>query len=226
MEADNNTKKHYDVVIATPGENVHAEYLKSLLSTIETLNNLGISWKYVNGRSSIVALAREHCLFKAPFNRGIDIDIFDGEFTFGKVFWIDSDMVWTLSDFLAIYNSDKDIISGTALMGDNHQVAIYPKIGMTALNRGAVISLPKSPQKIEGCGFAFLAIKSHVFDLTPKPWFADIEIKITGKSGEEIDWICGSEDIAFCERARRAGFEIWFDPTVRVGHVKNQILTI
>lgn len=28
-----------------------------------------------------------------------------------------------------------------------------------------------------------------------------------------------SEDYAFCERARQEGFEVWLDPTVRLGHI-------
>lgn len=217
---------HFDVVIATPGQSMEAEYVKSLLLTTKKLDELGVSWKFVNGRSSVVAFARERCLFSNPSNRGIGKPIFDGEFTFGKVFWIDSDISWDVEDFLKLLGSEKDIISGTALMGDNHQVAIFPKIGMTPITRGVIMSIPQKPHKIEACGFGFLAIKADVFDKTPIPWFGDTEIQIKDENGNDMVWMCGSEDISFCERARRAGFEIWFDPTVRVGHLKKQILTI
>ena len=34
-----------------------------------------------------------------------------------------------------------------------------------------------------------------------------------------------SEDWAFCERARQAGYKIWLDPSIRLGHVGNYMFT-
>jgi hypothetical protein len=41
-------------------------------------------------------------------------------------------------------------------------------------------------------------------------------------SGEVQD-MCG-EDVSFCLDAKEAGFEIWCDPKIRVGHEKTRIL--
>lgn len=221
-----NLIKTYDVVIATPGSRMESEYVRSLIKTTKYLSNKKITWKYVNGRSSMVAAARERCLFEEPFNRGINQELFDGEFDYKKIFWIDSDMSWEIDEFIILLEEDKDMISAACMMGDNHQVAAYGKIGSTPLTRGAIISLPQRPQKIEACGMAFLVMKKGVLENTERPWFGDIQIPLIGPDGNEINWTCGSEDIAFCERARRAGFEIWLDPTVRVGHVKQQMLKV
>jgi len=35
-----------------------------------------------------------------------------------------------------------------------------------------------------------------------------------------------SEDWAFCERAKRAGFKMWLDPTIRLGHVGHTMYTL
>ena len=50
---------HYDVVIATPGFSMKAEYVKSLVSTCATLDDLGITYTFLNRQSSFVATARE-----------------------------------------------------------------------------------------------------------------------------------------------------------------------
>ena len=218
--------KKYDVVIATPGSKMESEYVRSLIETTQFLSNKKITWKFVNGRSSMVSAARERCLFSEPYNRGINQELFDGEFNYGKIFWIDSDMSWTINDFMSILTSDKDIVTGACMMADNYHLSAYPKIGGYMLHRGAIVSLPQEPQRIEACGMGFIAMKNGVLENTERPWFSDIEIQILGRDEENLNWICGSEDIAFCERARRSGFDIWLDPTVRVGHVKAQILKV
>ena len=35
-----------------------------------------------------------------------------------------------------------------------------------------------------------------------------------------------SEDWAFCERAKRAGFKMWLDPSIRLGHVGREMYTL
>lgn len=219
-------KKNYDVVIATPGSNFELDYVKSLLSTVEKLNKLGIKYKFVNGVSSIVAVARERCLFPNLFNSGMNQEIFDGEFDCSKIFWIDSDVKWEPDDFIKLLNSNKDIISGSYIMGDDMQVPIFPKIGFSPLTKGGVISLPQEPQKIEACGMGFMCVNYSVMEKIDKPWFGDIEININQGEKEPFKWFCNSEDIAFFERAKRAGVEVWFDPAVRVGHIKKRLLTL
>lgn len=219
-------KDYYDVVIATPGSSFESEYVRSLISTINKLYELNISYKFVNGISSIVAVARERCLFRDPLNSGIEQTIFDGEFKYGKIFWIDSDIKWEASDFIKILQSEKDIISGTCLMGDDAQVPIFHKIGFAPLTKGGVLSLKQIPHRIEACGMGFVAVKSDAMEKIEKPWFGDIEIEIQKNDGEVFKWFCNSEDISFFERAKRAGVEVWFDPTIRVGHIKRRLLTI
>ena len=46
--------KHYDVLIATPGAMMEAQYVKSLALTIEECNKRGITYKWLNNYSSLV----------------------------------------------------------------------------------------------------------------------------------------------------------------------------
>ena len=49
----------------------------------------------------------------------------------------------------------------------------------------------------------------------PKPWFSFVEYD---------DGQCLSEDLWFCENARRAGLTVWADTRVRCGHVGREVL--
>lgn len=64
----------------------------------------------------------------------------------------------------------------------------------------------------------FILVKKGVFESMEYPWFKPIEKKI----GNMVDFTM--EDVAFCLTAREKGFEIYVDPTVRVGHEKKVIL--
>ena len=52
------------------------------------------------------------------------------------------------------------------------------------------------------------------------PWGYTTDL--LGESGDVQD-MCG-EDVSFCLDAKDAGFEIWCDPRVRVGHEKTRII--
>ena len=53
------------------------------------------------------------------------------------------------------------------------------------------------------------------------PFAAKSKFKIVECSAEEISPI---EDVSFCLDAKEAGFEIWCDPRIRVGHEKTRII--
>ena len=84
------------------------------------------------------------------------------------------------------------------------------------------ISKRKKPFTVDYTGFGWLLIKKGVFESEglPYPWFAP-KMQIF-ESGEVQD-MCG-EDVSFCLDAKEAGFEIWCDPRIRVGHEKTRII--
>jgi hypothetical protein len=90
---------HYNVIICTPGSSMVNSYTSSLLNTIDVLNKNGISWKYQNEYTSIVATAREGTIadtmnFQVNTNKpGL------GKYTYDKIFMIDSDISWDPDDF-------------------------------------------------------------------------------------------------------------------------------
>jgi hypothetical protein len=98
---------HYDVIICTPGSSMNNSYTSSLLDTIQILNSMGISWKYQNEYTSIVATAREGTIadtmnFQVDTNKpGL------GKYTYNKIFMIDSDISCTVDDFLKLSKADR-----------------------------------------------------------------------------------------------------------------------
>ena len=84
------------------------------------------------------------------------------------------------------------------------------------------ISKRKKPFTLDYTGFGWLLIKKGVVESAglPYPWLAP-KMQIF-ESGEVHD-MCG-EDVSFCLDAKEAGFEIWCDPRIRVGHEKTRII--
>ena len=84
------------------------------------------------------------------------------------------------------------------------------------------ISKRKKPFTVDYSGFGWLLIKNGVFEEEgmPYPWFAP---KMQVFESGEVQDMCG-EDVSFCLDAKEAGFEIWCDPRIRVGHEKTRII--
>ena len=217
---DDCEKQHYDVIIATPGREIDAEYVKSLLSTIRVLDEKGISYHWANGQSTIVHVAREKTIGdELALKKGV----LDGV-SYNKIFWIDSDIVWEPEDFLALYESDKDMVSGCYLTANEVNVAAFKEPLGYMLTKHTLTTLGSREVKVGAVGFGFLAIKNGVFEAMKRPWFGSVDIPYIDVNGDEQIWHCMSEDIAWCYRATQLGFELWLDTHVKLGHMKRRII--
>jgi hypothetical protein len=215
---------HVNLLILTPGYSMHREYVKSLLATIHTLNEKKITWAYNNDYASHVANARETTLSGTRQNSMLETRPLSGKITYDKMLWIDSDISWTPEDVIKLYESDKDIISGAYLLGDGF-ATVYKEQFKPGYSYEEVLKMDK-PSKIEGCGFGFLCVKSGVFESLSRPWFQSVNCDIKNEeTGEIFNMPITGEDIAWCIRVRNQGYDIWFDPTVRLNHHKSMKLT-
>ena len=151
--------KSVDVIIATPGHSMEAEYVRSLVATISLLNERGISFYYANKYTSRVAAAREATAMDSDFLDAFNNAPLLGQVSYKKIFWIDSDMSWNPSDFLALYNSDLDIVSGIYL--SDKGVPMFSPLDEKQDVR-AMISLTET-QEVAGVGFGFVCVKQGVF---------------------------------------------------------------
>jgi len=213
-------KPHFNVVFATPGNSFTPGYLRSLLLSTNALNQEGLSWNWLNQGGSLVSMARESTIGGYDTNNIEMTQPCSGDFTYDMIMWIDSDISWMPVDLFAIYNSDKEIISGCYLMEDRH-IPIYqqPRGGMMPEQ---LLDNYKKPFKVAGSGFGFIGVKSGVFENIPRPWFGPVAVpSFDEKTGERTeDFILVGEDLSWCTKAINSGFDIWVDPNVRVVHQK------
>jgi hypothetical protein len=208
--------KSVDVIIATPGHSMDSEYVRSLVATMSMLNEKGITFHFSNRYTSRVAAAREATVMDSDFLDAFNNSPLLGQVAYKKIFWIDSDMSWEPSDFLALYNSDLDIVSGVYL-SDRGVPMFNP---LTPQDDMREIINSTEPREIMAAGFGFICVKHGVFESMPRPWFDTKFTKIKDEeSGREV-FIPFGEDYSWCLSARESGFKIFIDPLTRVTHNK------
>lgn len=211
--------QHVNVIIATPGHSMLNSYVKSLLGLIQRLLQEGMTFAWSAEYSSMVSNAREMTLNGDNQNDIFEQRPFKGSITYDKILWVDSDIAFDADDAMKLIKSDKDIISGAYLLSSG-EVTAYPKLLHPGYTYDDVIKMTELT-KIEACGFGFLAVKSGVFESLTRPWFQSA----TGVTDDGIEFPIIGEDISWCKRVRDNGYEIWFDPTVKVTHHKTMKLT-
>lgn len=137
------------------------------------------------------------------------------------VFWLDSDMVFepsVLRDMMAtMEEKDLDILTGIYY---RRREPYTPTIFKQAdIKDGTCIvqnflEIPNEIFEIAACGFGCILMKGQVlFDVMAK--YGDMFSPI-GRVGE---------DISFLWRARECGYKVFADPSIKLGHFSQQIVT-
>lgn len=132
------------------------------------------------------------------------------------ILFIDDDMVFpfdTLERLLAHGREIVGVNSYSRILPLSSTVALLDENG--GLQRPEDVAFPKPlPDKLFECfgvGAGVLLIDMEVFDVIEKPWF-HFEALSSGK-------ISIGEDGWFCMQARKAGFNIYCDPSLPIGHI-------
>lgn len=215
---------HYNVVIATPGFSMKAEYVQSLVKTTAWLNKEGLSYIYLNKYSSFVPSARELTATNTFSHNWHTRQIGSGDFTYDKIIWIDSDVEWDVEDFKKLWESDLDIVSGLCQTGPEGTVGVHfpDSDGRPTRVNKVEFLLHDEPVEVGGVGFAFVAMKSGVFENMERPWFLIRRIK-----WEDVDFYTNvGEDYSWCANAQSSGYKIWVDPQIKVKHHKETVYVI
>jgi len=218
------------VVFCLPGRGVSYTYLKNFVQLCFDLVQMGASIQISQDYSSMVNFARCKCL-GANVLRGPDQIPWDGRLKYDYQLWIDSDIVFNTEKLLQLVLMDKDIASGWYCTEDGRtsSVAHWLEEDDFAKNGGVMnhenletMAKRKKPFTVDYTGFGWVLIKNGVFEHPEMkyPWFAP-KMQIF-ESGDVQD-MCG-EDVSFCLDAIEAGFEIWCDPRIRVGHEKSRVI--
>lgn len=120
--------------------------------------------------------------------------------------FIDSDMVFTPSDVEQIKTDleTMDIVTGIYAMA-------FPSWPASIFDNDMKLMEPqKELFEVGACGAGFLGISLKVLDLLNEPFSPRI-----AENGRRY-----GEDVSFCLNARDAGFKVWCDPVLRLGHIK------
>jgi hypothetical protein len=214
-----------DVLIATPGRAMHAEYVKSLVETTRILHARGISYALLNRYSSFVPTARElTAADTAQHDYSSNVPA-HGRYEYKKIFWIDSDIEWDPADFLRLYDSELDVVSGLYVLDAAGTVAAsYPNDrGVPTRTHKLEFMLHERPVEVGGVGFGFLCVKRGVFEAIERPWFLIGRVQWSQESPMRVN---AGEDYSWCARAQQAGYSIWVDPGVKVRHHKEAVYEV
>ena len=185
------------LLVAVPTTDyVHAEFMNSLTGLETKLARDGVDFdeKIVGG--TLVYIARNKLAARA----------IEGGYT--HVIWLDSDMVFKPDIVDDLLFCGKEMVCGAFVSRrPPYGPCVYTSIEDPA-NMIQVTNFGTEPFRVDGCGFATV--------LTSVELLRDVEEKFgacfrpTEKYGE---------DLAFCDRVKQLGREIWCEPTVRPGHI-------
>ncbi len=216
------------VVFCLPGRGVSYQFLKSFVQLCFDLVQNGASIQISQDYSSMANFARCKCL-GANVLRGPKQVPWDGKLKYDYQLWIDSDIVFDSEKFYRLVDMDQDIASGWYCTEDGKTSSVAHwleeddfKNNGGVMNHETLESMAKrrKPFTVDYTGFGWVLIKKGVFENLEYPWFAP---KMQVFDSGEVQDMCG-EDVSFCLDAKEAGFEIWCDPKIRVGHEKTRVI--
>lgn len=250
-----NNLPHYDIVICTPGDILHAPYVESLTHTMHRLWSNNISHVWINDYSPYVAQSRDLIInggwngnngynlrFFSPSDPNANWNIFDGKFTYSQIVWIDNDISWDPDDFLKIISHKEPIVTGLYLTGNMTYLAVFLKDFNSQKPKPLHISDLHTLDKnrlhlVHTCGMGFMKVQYGVIEKMRHPIFNAINllpsnIKNTVNSNPldplslNTELLSIAEDTSFVMRANEARIPIYLDPSIKVEHYKKIPLAV
>lgn len=216
--------KDKTIIFCLPGKTFSGDFMMSFIELLSFVGSQGANFKVSQQYSSMVNYARCKCA-GADVTRGKNQKPFDG-FEYDYMMWIDSDIRFNTEMFMKLVEMDKDIASGwysqpggTSPVVEKMDDEFFKQNGTYQFLTADELTKRAEVTKVDYIGFGWVLIKQGVFENIEYPWFAPKLLNI----GEDMQDVC-SEDVSFCHDAKNAGFEIWLDPTCRVGHEKTLVI--
>lgn len=191
--------------------------MKTLIA-IPCVNTLPIDFvtsllKIVN--SDTTTLFIQNSLIYDARNQAVDIAINNG---FDYLLFLDSDMIVNENTLLMLMRNRENIISGLYVeRRGEHRITAYDNVKTRAIFRSPnadniTLDSDTCLREVEGIGMGCCLIKVECLKQIRKKYKSLFEpYKGLG------------EDLSFCYRARKCGYHIMLDTTVRCGHIGEQI---
>ena len=112
------------IVFCLPGNTFSDNFLKSWTELLMYLPKYGITPILSSSYNSVVYYVRNQCLGGSVL-AGKNQHPFNGQ-NYDYIMWIDSDMVFTVDDFIGLLNMNKDIASGLYISEDACSFKTHP----------------------------------------------------------------------------------------------------
>ena len=143
------------------------------------------------------------------------------------VLFVDTDMslnpAMTGNIIEKMLNMDKDVLCGLYVdRGYPHRAHVYK---FSPYGIQSIPDVPKECFEVEATGCGFMLIARRVLEALKQPEFE----KEYGKPFHFLNYNMENElreDVAFCWRARKAGFSVWIDPAISLSHWGKTAYTI
>ena len=229
--------KGKQIVFCLPGRGCSYTFLKNFVQLSFDLVQNGMGIQISQDYSSMVNFARCKVL-GANVLRGPKQIPWDGKLKYDYQLWIDSDIVFNTEKFWQLIDlaipeegEEKEIVAGWYMTEDGRTTSVAHWLeeqdfrtngGVMNHETGESMQKRRKPFTVDYTGFGWVLIKNGVFEHEEMkyPWFAP---KMQEFESGEVQDMCG-EDVSFCLDAIAAGFEIWCDPNIRVGHEKTRVI--
>ena len=180
-------------VVYPSGDMLHSQFCGCLVSLVSYSQTRGIQVANINPKCSIIQMSR-FLGVEAALSNNVD-----------KILFIDSDQTFPHDALERLLKSGKDIIGAASLTRvepirytckdkDGNRIDFSQKTGL---------------HEVHTNGFPMTLIDAKVFEKIPKPYF-----NVSFKDGQ---WT--GEDESFCHAAREAGYKIWIDADLKIGHL-------
>ena len=185
------------LMVAVPTvDYVSAEFTKCLVRLTKKLAHDGVDFDVQIIGGTLVYIARNRLASRAI------------EYGFTHVLWLDSDMTFNENIVDDLLFCGKDMVCGAFVSRrPPYGPCVYTSIDDPA-RMIKVENFGTEPFRVDGCGFA--AVMTSVDLLEGVRNCFGTCFNPTEKYGE---------DLAFCDRVKQLGREIWCEPTVRPGHI-------
>ena len=182
------------LMIAIPTTDyMHASFVQSLIRLTGWLMEKHVDHTVELVAGTLVYMARDKLARKA---------VNDG---YTHVLWLDSDMVFSEDIMEDLTFINQDFVCGAF---QSRRPPYNSCIFKTLKPQERVKDYGLEPFRVEGCGMACTLVSTEIMKAVLMQFgtcFVPME-----------DF---GEDLAFCVRARKLNYQIWCDPTVRVGHI-------
>lgn len=185
------------LLIAIPtNDYMHYQFVECLTRLIKRLDEDGIDYDVAYQGATLVYVGRDKLANKAMNE------------CYTHMLWLDSDMIFTEDLLDDLMYSGKPFVTGIAHGRRAPHVSCIFKEIWPRVDRYEGCDYPSQAFKIGGCGFACVLIETEIVrNVYNKNGTAFFPMRELG------------EDLAFCKRATDMGYEIWAEPSVRLGHI-------